>query len=837
MKAPVLALSVAGAAGFVLFGAGCSPTGEAPPAPGARSPQKKARKTGPAHVAAPAKTDWPAFRGGPRRRGFVPGAKDPVHEHTVWSHTAEKTFYSSPTVVGDRVYATFVDYGPFNDRGAILCLDADTGAGIWRYDAKRYRATFSSPSVKDGYVVCGEGLHMTADARIVCLTTEGKEVWTYRTKSHVESSPCIYKGRVYIGAGDDGYYGIDLKPKEDGTPNVVWHLRGARYRDCESSPIAHDGVVYLGLGTGGNAIVAVSADSGEELWRLPTPYPVYASASVADEKLYVGMGNGDFVFSAEEARTVVIRRMREAGKSKADIEAAVKGLGPAGEVWCVDLATHKVDWKFGSRPEDKLKRNVLGAIAVGKDRLYFGSRDKHLYCLSASGTLIAWWNAARPLLTSPALADEHVYVVTGDGFLHCLTAGKLEPVWRMRLGEGELFVSSPTVARGHVYVGTPHNGLRCLGLAGVKPPVVWSCGEQGGPADSSPLPPRAKRIWYYPQAKDPTFRVTAPLMSLGKSLYVPCTRGGKPELLKLKAKDPSGAARRRIGDAERALWSIPLKHSVSVPPAGAAESIYVVDGAPGDRDRALHSINPETGAVRWQIPVQPRASGRVGLDSERLAVWTGPTTVSCYQVDQAAKPTRVWEAQLGGGRMAPAVHGNFVLVATDAELAALNKGTGTPGWADPRELPGKPICGPLPAGDSVIVTTATTVSAYAARDGSERWSVKLGPIGAPPVADRRKVAIVTKAGSLVVLNLADGRELRRVAEATDAVPPLLGSGRIVFCGASDLMALDNLKQERPSQWAWIEWMGSPRTPLLLLDSRVYFSTSKYGVVCLGSRVR
>jgi len=136
-------------------------------------------------------TDWTAFRGGSHRRGYVPArdAEDPTAADPIWEYTREKTVYSSPTVVGNRIYSTFADYGPFSDRGAILCIDAKSGAEVWRYRAEGFRATFSSPSVQHDYVVSGEGLHLTDNARVICLNRNGKRLWSHRTSSHVESSP------------------------------------------------------------------------------------------------------------------------------------------------------------------------------------------------------------------------------------------------------------------------------------------------------------------------------------------------------------------------------------------------------------------------------------------------------------------------------------------------------------------------------------------------------------------------------------------------------------------------------------------------------------------------
>ena len=220
--------------------------------------------------------DWPLFRGNARRTGAAESGGAPLEGGVNWAFASEaKTFYSSPTVVGNRVYATSAEVGVFSNRGAIYCLDADTGGVVWKSVPEGMRATFSSPSVSGKYLVSGEGLHQVRDGRVTCLdiTRGGAVLWTFRTKSHVESTPAIADGRAIVGAGDDGYYCFRLEPDAKGNPVLLWHLPGDQYHDAENDPIVHEGRAYLGLGINGQAIVCVDAASGRELWRVATSAP------------------------------------------------------------------------------------------------------------------------------------------------------------------------------------------------------------------------------------------------------------------------------------------------------------------------------------------------------------------------------------------------------------------------------------------------------------------------------------------------------------------------------------------------------------------------------------
>ena len=427
-------------------------------------------------------TDWPIARGSPARTGAVPGTTEPNNGGIVWQHKkGNEAFFASPAVVGNRVFVSAADLAAFGQSGRIYAFDADTGRIAWTGGPDGYQPTYSSPVVAGNYLVCGEGLHWAKDARVVCLDViTGKTLWTKRTKSHVECAPAVANERVYVGAGDDGYYCLDLK-----TGRELWHAPGDKFPDAETALAVHDGKVFAGLGEGGSALCVLDAVTGKELQRVPMPYPVFAPLTIADGKLYVGMGKGDYV-----------------------------NPGSGGEVRCLDLATLKTAWTF------PLKMTVLGSVAVKGDRIYFASRDQHVYCLDRAGKALAMFDVHAPIGAAPAVTEQYVYVVTEAGLLLGLKRDTLEPVWDFRLGTTPLFISAPTVARGQVYVGTQSDGFLCVGQPGAT--VATATGNDG-----SPLPEAGVFLWQYPsdQQGGTNRLVTGRCVGLGREVYVPLVTG------------------------------------------------------------------------------------------------------------------------------------------------------------------------------------------------------------------------------------------------------------------------------------------------------------------------
>ena len=270
---------------------------------------------------------WSAFRGGHERRGVVHGSQGPVDDPRVlWTFTGDaagrvRAVDSSPAVVANRVYVGVSNQSPFSKSGELRCLDAVTGRSVWKYTGKgeldpKLRPVFSSQAVgADGaesearYLVCGEGYHYDSNCRVICLDLDPPEPdrdspagrtfkprgpapagrtfkprgpapagrtfkprgpaptlrWFVQTTSHVESSPCIHEGKVYIGAGDDGLWCMDLE-----TGEVLWRLEGVPFYEVLDGPRTAElaGMVGKTVAVTGRGERPWSAGDGALSWLL-----------------------------------------------------------------------------------------------------------------------------------------------------------------------------------------------------------------------------------------------------------------------------------------------------------------------------------------------------------------------------------------------------------------------------------------------------------------------------------------------------------------------------------------------------------------------------------------
>ena len=772
---------------------------------------------------------WPLFRGSLARLGAMPGQPGPTAGGINWSSASvEKSFLSSPAVAGNRVYATSAQVGLFAERGAIYCFDADTGGVVWTCAPKGYRPTFSSPAVSGKRLVVGEGLHFTRDARVMCLDIEdrpGTILWEYRTKSHVESSPAIAGGRAYIGAGDDGYYCFELEPETPGVAKVVWHVSGEQYPDAETCPAVHEGRVYVGLGMGGRAVCCLDAATGKEIWRVPTPYPVFAPPTIARGKVFVGMGNGNFVQSAEEVRAAELKKLRDKGAGEAEIAEASKRLGPAGEVWRLDAVTGKVEWRFDAG------RVVLAAVVAGPDKLYLGTGDGTVFAVSYEGRQLARWCAHAGIYASPALTESYLYTVSGAGRLYALHRDTLQPEWEFSLGREGMFFSSPAVARGHVYVGTQSDGLLCVGVpAQAKAEALWP-GALGGPGaggapEQPPVPERAAFIWNYPEgqdenAKDPLV-VSAPVACAAGKLYVPVASGARLGLACLP-----GDARAMTAPKETSFFRTAARLELS--PAVVGQKVLFVEGARGQPDRRLFCLDAASGES-WVCLVSSEASGEFLAAPDGVYIQAQPGELTRLDLDGSVP----WTQKVGPLVGTAAVQGPLLVAAieTPPALAALDRATGAELWR--AALSAAPRTGPALMSDRAYVGTEKGVEARSLLDGAlvPGWEPRGGPVtGGNFALSSRFLAFVNVQGELVRVATESGELLDKHPGALAGLPPVLSRGVILYVGNQGLMRFaPGATNAAPVQWLDTSWLGAPTSPPVLTDSGLYLGMGKWGLI-------
>jgi outer membrane protein assembly factor BamB len=298
--------------------------------------------------------DWPLFGRVPERTQWFPDAPDPPF-HFLWQFFAHQLIEFPPVLQDGNLYVV-------NKVGGVYAVRGRDGKVIWK---RSLDPDVTGPAFDDGLLFLAQfdGDFVALDART------GKERWSFRPRSHLESSPLIADGGVYVGDDAGTLAGVDAE-----TGELRW--RAQLSPDAiKASPSFHDGVVYVGDYAG--VVHAVSAGSGHEVWSRDTAdlppggsAGFYASPTIAFGHIY---------------------------------EARVDGA-----VYAFDL-NGKPAWHF------QAGKGVYGSVAASNvegigPTVFVGSYDHKLYALDAQDGHVRWtYDVGGQIPGSPTVIGSTVY--------------------------------------------------------------------------------------------------------------------------------------------------------------------------------------------------------------------------------------------------------------------------------------------------------------------------------------------------------------------------------------------------------------------------------------------
>ena len=380
--------------------------------------------------AGPAASDWPQWRG-PERSGISREAGlatvwPPEGPRVLWRASIGKGF-SSFAVAGGRVYTM----GNTNNEDTVFCFDALTGKAIWKH-------TYACPALPLSYeggpsatpAVDGDRVYtLSKFGHCFCLDAgTGRPVWSrkfdlpvalpedYRVFWGFAGSPLVLGKSLILAVGSAGT-ALDKRDSR-----VLWSSGTGRPGYSSPVPFRAGGRECFAF-LGSREVIAVSAEDGAVLWRVPwrTTWDQNApDVTVSEAKVFAssGHGVGAALFDIAKGAPVEVWRSKQ---MRNELSSSVLWNGhlygfDARRLTCLEWATGAVRWSAEGLGQ--------GTLLVADGRLVLLSEDGSLVLAEAAP------EAYRPLAkaqilsgrcwSAPALAGRRLYARNAAGDVVCV---------------------------------------------------------------------------------------------------------------------------------------------------------------------------------------------------------------------------------------------------------------------------------------------------------------------------------------------------------------------------------------------------------------------------------
>jgi len=366
-----------------------------------------------------ASADWPEFRG-PDGQGHVPeGHTLPLSwsatENVAWKVEVPGKGWSSPVVVGDRIYLTTA-IADSEDQSApvdvdrslrALALDANTGETIWE---------------------------------TTIFAQDGEEkIRVHRKNSHASPTPVMAWNHLFVHFGHQG--SACLNPKDG---KIIWKSDAIRYTPVHgnggSPVVVGDKMIFSCDGGAEPFVAALNVRTGRREWMTDRDSNVKKNFSFCTPLLIEHEGRKElilpgsgFVFaynpsngkelwraSYGEGYSVVPRPVYGHGlifASSGYDKPVLYAIRPGGDG---DVTDSHIEWTFDSKG---VPRNA-SFLLVG-DELYTVDDKGIGTCLNAKTGSVHWQERiGTDTSASPIYANGYIYILDEQGDTAILKAGK-----------------------------------------------------------------------------------------------------------------------------------------------------------------------------------------------------------------------------------------------------------------------------------------------------------------------------------------------------------------------------------------------------------------------------
>lgn len=377
--------------------------------------------------------DCPMFMHDYHNTGYSRSAA-PDSPYLLWMFDTGQRLFASPVVHNGTIYQA--------GRGSLFALDSETGGLIWSSEL---------PVVGSTPFVTGDSLYVGTCNGIAAVDSRtGGLLWEVQ----LVDFPCDPRK-------DQTSFFLSSSPIVTDTGVIMCTHRNMLYDTANPHP---EGV---------NEVVCLDVKDGTYLWRYPYILRAGYSPALLDNTL---------VLNSDQLRLLDVQTGQQLWSYETDFLSDTSPVitqstnvitsSEDGVIYALDINVRDLLW---TRCLDDL---VLSTPAVHNDRIILMTYDESLYALDEKTGSVLWkkdlWeepsfsitdiaqNRQAGFSSSPAVADNRIYVGLASGTFMCIKCDTGDISWKYKTGGS--IVASPAVADERVFIASTDGKVYCFGI-------------------------------------------------------------------------------------------------------------------------------------------------------------------------------------------------------------------------------------------------------------------------------------------------------------------------------------------------------------------------------------